>query len=320
MEKHVIVTGGTGVTGNALIRYLLHRNIEVTTIVRPGSRRLALLPENPLLHVVQCQMGELGRLKEELPGGDYQAFFHLAWEGSHGIEKADSRNRMDLQLDNIRFVLEAEELCRAAACSVFLVTGSQAEYGICDCMVDENTPCNPENGYGAAKVCARQMVEILCRQHGIRFIWARLFSVYGPYDGTRSMIDSALLELFKGESPKYTQGFQMWNYLYSMDAARALALLALGNAEDGVYCVASPESLPLREYIKMLHEVVAPDVKPLFGEIPYKNDRMVQLTVDTGKLRHATGFQPEYSFSQGVKAVCDWYRETNGALRNGELL
>ncbi|MDE7062180.1 MAG: NAD-dependent epimerase/dehydratase family protein, partial [Lachnospiraceae bacterium] len=61
MIKKVIVTGGTGVTGNALVKYLLQQKIEVTALVRPGSFRRRFLPEgHPLLTVVDCGLADYG--------------------------------------------------------------------------------------------------------------------------------------------------------------------------------------------------------------------------------------------------------------------
>lgn len=305
MKENALVTGCTGVTGNALVRYLLAQGFCVTAVVRPGSPRRGFLPSHPNLRVVECELGGYQKLREE--PRPYRAFFHLAWDGSRGKEKADLRNHMPLQLGNAGHVLEAVEVCRALGCPVFLATGSQAEYGSGTGVVDETTPCRPENGYGAAKVCAASMASILCQQYGIRFIWARLFSVYGPWDSTHSMIDMAVMQLLNGGSPAYTTGEQMWNYLYSMDAAKALALLAFTEQAKGVYCVASRKSRPLKEYVIELHNVVAPDQRPGLGQLPFAGKSSARMEVNIHRLVEDTGFCEEYSFRQGIAAVQNWY-------------
>lgn len=313
MDGNVLVTGCTGVTGNALVRYLLAQGLSVTAVVRPNSPRHKFLPNHPQLEIVECDLGAYDDLlkRQRIP---YQAFFHLAWDGSRGKEKSDLRNHMPMQLGNAGHVLEAVEACRALDCPVFLATGSQAEYGGGTGTVDETTVCRPENGYGAAKVCAATMASILCRQYGIRFIWARLFSVYGPRDATHSMIDLAVTQLLAGKSPAYTKGEQMWNYLYSFDAAKALALLAFTETAEGVYCVASQKSRPLKDYITDLHEVVAPEVKPRLGELSSGSGNSTRMEVDIQRLAHDTGFYEEYSFRQGVAAVRNWYCTTDKDL------
>lgn len=318
MKGNVLVTGCTGVTGNALVRYLLAQEFCVTAVIRPGSPRREFLPNHPNLKVVECELGAYEKLLEE--PRPYRAFFHLAWDGSRGKEKTDLRNHMPLQLGNAGHVLEAVEVCRALDCPVFLATGSQAEYGSGTGIVDESTPCKPETGYGAAKACAASMASILCRQYGIRFIWARLFSVYGPWDATHSMIDMAVTQLLNGESPAYTAGEQMWNYLYSIDAAKALTLLAFTETVEGVYCVASQKSRPLKEYVAELHGVVAPKQAPGLGRILPGGKNSARMEVNVDRLIKDTGFYEEYSFRQGIAAIRDWYVENGRGAEPQALL
>ena len=88
MIKHVIVTGGIGVTGNALVKYLLQQNIEVTALVRPNSFRRCYLPEeHPLLQVVECGMESYGQNGERLSSKQYDVFRSRYYEtkGNNGV-------------------------------------------------------------------------------------------------------------------------------------------------------------------------------------------------------------------------------------------
>lgn len=302
MLKYVIVTGGTGVTGNALIRYLLGCGIQVAALVRRGSLRTKNLPQALALHIVECDMEEYGCIDRKLAGVNYDAFFHLSWDGSMGKNKVNNRDNMYLQLQNIRYMIDAVELCHRIGCPVFVGTGSQAEYGICGDIISEETRENPENGYGNAKLCAGRMGRIKCAELGIRHIWARLFSVYGPYDGTYSLIDTSIQKLMRGEPVQYTAGEQIWDYLYSYDAARALHLLAEKGAAGEVYCVANGSARPLKTFIREMHTVVAPDIVPQLGAIPYTRGQTMRMEVCTDKIRQL-GFVPEYSFSEGIREI-----------------
>lgn len=302
MLRQVIVTGGTGVTGNALVRHLLEQGIHVTALVRKHSVRTENLPHSELLRLVSCNMEEYEAAYELLAGYQYDAFFHLAWDGSMGKNKVNNRNNMYLQLQNVKYMLDAVELCGRLFCPVFVATGSQAEYGICDEEIREETFENPQNGYGVAKLCAGRMSRIRCRELGIRHIWARLFSIYGPYDGTHSLIDTSIQKLLKGEQPSYTAGEQLWDYLYSEDAARALFLLSQKGEDGETYCVAEGTARPLKEYIENLHEIIAPDSIPQLGALPYGSNQVMQMQVCTDKIRKL-GFKPKYSFTEGIRKI-----------------
>ena len=77
--RHVLVSGGTGVTGGALVRHLLQRKVQVTLLIRPQSPRRHFLPlDNPLLRLVECRLGEYAAAASRIDGQP-EVFFHLAW-------------------------------------------------------------------------------------------------------------------------------------------------------------------------------------------------------------------------------------------------
>lgn len=302
--KNAVITGGTGVTGNALVKYLLQQEIEVTALVRPNSFRRHFLPQNhPRLTVIECGMKNYSSIRESFPDKSYDVFFHLAWDGSTGKKKVGNRNNFKLQNQNVSYALDAVELCHQLHCPVFVMTGSQAEYGCKDVLVTEDMEKRPENGYGIAKLCAEGMTRILCREYGIRQIWPILFSVYGPCDATESLIDTSIRGLLQGRTLPYTKGEQLWDYLYSYDAARALLLLAEYGIDGETYHVASGSVRPLYEYIELMYQIVAPDLKPRLGELAYSNHQAMFLGADISKLKSVTGFQPEYTFEHGIRRI-----------------
>ena len=109
----------------------------------------------------------------------YDVFYHFAWGGTTG----DGRNDCEIQEKNIRYALDAAALAKRFGCSAFVGAGSQAEYGRVEGNLNSQTPAFPENGYGMAKLCAGQMTRLYCRQAGMRHVWTRILSIYGPGDG-----------------------------------------------------------------------------------------------------------------------------------------
>ncbi len=311
MIKQAIVTGGTGVTGNALVRYLLQQNIEVTALVRPGSPRNCYLPKkHELLTIVECGLEDYGSVPDRIQGRYYDAFFHLAWDGSTGKQKVNNRNNFKLQNMNTTYALDAVQLCYEVNCPVFVMTGSQAEYGRKNEIVTEAMEKHPENGYGMAKLCAEGMTRLLCKQYGIRHVWPILFSVYGPYDGTESLIDTSIRRLLCREELSFTKGEQQWDYLYSFDAAKALLLLAEKGRDGECYNVANGITKELRDYVRIIYKVVAPDKSPKFGDIPYAADQVMLLSADISKLKCDTGFTPDYEFETGIRKIMEQVKES----------
>ena len=141
----------------------------------------------------------------------------------------------------------------------------------------------------------------MCAARGIRHIWVRILSVYGPYDAEGSMVMSTVRRLLAGEKVAFTAGEQTWDYLYSRDAARALMAVAERGLDGRVYCLGSGKAHPLREYITTIYEAVFSSTPPVFGEIPYAEGQVMHLCADTEQLRADTGWRPEVSFEEGIR-------------------
>ena len=301
--KKAVITGPTGAVGMALIQCLSDNGIDVVAVVRPGSARADRIKESEHVSVVYCDLKELDKLPSLIEGGA-DVFYHFAWDGTFG----DSRNNMYLQNNNVKYALDAVDAAYELGCNTFIGAGSQAEYGRFEGELNASVPAFPENGYGIAKLCAGQMTRIACQQKGIRHIWTRILSVYGPYDGDKTMVSSTIIKLMNSEKPSCTKGEQMWDYLYSKDAARAFMMLADGGVDGKVYCLGGGTARPLKDYINLIRDAVGNDVEIGFGDIPYSDKQVMHLCADINELTKDTGFTPIYTFEQGIEETVGWWR------------
>jgi len=303
--RKVIITGATGMLGIALIELLLQQRYQILAIINPESKRREGIPKHKNLLVLPCDLGEMTKVSE-IANDTYDIFYHFAWCGTYG----DTRNDMNMQINNVKYTLDAVELAYRLGCKVFLGTGSQAEYGRVgsNIKLGPETPVFPENGYGIAKLCAGQMSRIKCQEYGIKHIWARILSTYGPGDGTHTMVMSGIIKFLNGYKPNYTKGEQLWDYLYCKDAARAFQAAAEKGKDGSVYCIGSGQVRPLREYIEIIRNISDPDAEIGFGEIPYFDKQVMYLCADITNLTNDTGFVPQYSFEQGIRETVEWYK------------
>lgn len=355
----VVITGPTGAIGMALIQQCIQQNIEVLAICHKKSSRISQIPQNPLVSVWELDLDEYAsQVYEEKPFLDlgapatesavpklsvvmeplrekkFDIFIHLAWSGTTGAARNDTR----LQVRNQKHALDAVRLAKALGCHTFIGAGSQAEYGRFEGKLTAQTPTFPENGYGIAKLAAGQLTRILCKQMEMKHIWLRILSVYGPHDGNGSMIMSTLCKLMKGERASFTKGEQMWDYLYSEDAARAILALAEKGVDGKVYPLGGGSARPLREYIEVIADTVQnyvgqngpikystvlgdgrkvqydiTDIKELLeiGAVPYADKQVMHLEADISELKNDTGFEPLTAFEEGMKKTLDFYLRQN---------
>lgn len=313
--NRIIITGPTGAIGMALIEYLNERNIQIIAVVRGDSKRKNQIRESENIVKVECALAEMEELPEKVRTAIKQkewdkeqpidVFYHFAWDGTLG----GSRNDMYLQNRNVAYALNAVDAASELGCKTFIGAGSQAEYGRYEGKLNANTPAFPENGYGIAKLCAGQMTRIQCEKKGLNHIWTRILSVYGPYDGNETMIMSMIRKILKGESASCTKGEQMWDYLYSKDAAKMMYLLGDRGVSGKTYCLGSGTERPLKEYIEIIRDAINPNAMVGFGDIAYSEKQVMYLCADMQELVKDTGYLADYTFEMGIKETIAWYKE-----------
>lgn len=305
--KTAIITGASGMLGQALTRLLVSKKIQVFTVVRPGSSQNSKMFCHNLVTPVECDLTKMSELPQKIDV-TCDAFFHFGWGGTFGA----TRNNLYGQLENVRYTMEAAEAARELGCGVFLGAGSQAEFGrVPDGVkLSGDLAAHPETGYGIAKLCAGQMSRVLCKEAGIRHIWTRILSVYGPGDKDRTMVMSGICAMLEGTAPQYTKGEQIWDYLYCDDAAEAFYLAAEKGRDGAVYCVGSGQERMLRDYITDIRDVVSPEQELRFGEVPYYDKQVMYLCADISQLQKDTGFIPKVSFKEGIRRTVEWRKQS----------
>ena len=210
---------------------------------------------------------------------------------------------MHLQNRNVAYALDAVEAAARMGCHTFVGAGSQAEYGRVGGKLTPDTPTHPETAYGIAKLCAGMMTRERAHQLGLRHVWVRVLSVYGPNDTEQSLIRATVNALRADVAPKLTRGEQLWDYLYSADAAAAFRLLGERGIEGKIYVLGGGKSRPLADYIRELRDVVAPEMPLTFGELPYAEKQVMHLEADISELKADTGWTPKYTFREGIEAL-----------------
>lgn len=297
-----ILTGATGAVGTALADELIRNDVEVLVLTHPGSARNKVIPKHPLVTTLDCGLDQLASCVNDT-GKTWDVLYHFAWAGTTG----SARNDMYMQNLNVRYALDAVDAAVRFGCRLFIGAGSQAEYGRHECKLRPDTPCFPENGYGMAKLCAGQMTRVHAHQLGMEHIWVRIVSIYGPHDSEGSLVMSVIRDLKNGKVPQCTRGEQLWDYLYSGDAAEAFRLLGEKGVDGKTYVLGSGHPRLLSDYIYEIRDVVAPGAKIELGSLPYPVGQVMHLEADIADLQRDTAWSPSESFAAGI-------RQTGGSL------
>jgi len=293
----VIITGATGFIGCALCEEFLKNNDEVVAVVRPDTAKkeklLRLQKEYPegLLQLIELELKELEQLAA-VHHVQADAFYHLAWNGSSGADRED----YEIQMSNIGYTGTAIRAAKACGCASFIGAGSQAEYGVVHGVATEgDTLPNPFMMYGAAKLAAYHMGRLLAKQQEIRFLWPRIYSVYGVGENPGTLVNYVMETLLHGQEPELSPCENMWNFLYITDCCKLLRMLA-GVSEEGIYHIASEDTRPLKEFVCELRDTVAQDMALGFGKKAANPDKTFHLEPEIKRLR----LKQYVTFKEGI--------------------
>jgi nucleoside-diphosphate-sugar epimerase len=321
-----IITGATGFIGTALCGELLNSGWEVVAVIRPGSRKrekleslvqsgaqqaqeqggaqqepgqsdaqqMAVQGARQRLEIVELALEELDTLPQIV--GNADVCYHLAWNGSSGSDRSD----FAMQYSNIAYTGAAIRAAKACGCRKFIGAGSQAEYGVVHGIAKEDvTVPHPFMMYGAAKLAAYQMGQVLADQLDITLVWPRIYSVYGVGENPGTLVSYVIDTLQKGEIPEISPCGNMWNFMDITDCTRALRILGEREETRGIYHIASEDTRLLRDFVEELRDIVSPGSSLHFGARPADPARTFWLEPDVGKLREL-GFACETDFRSGI--------------------
>lgn len=294
----IAITGATSMIGVSIIQALLKRNqtSKIYAIVRCDCNKLNRLPVDNRINIVYCNVDNYSFLSK-LIKEKCDVFYHIAWSLT-----GQSRNRsFDEQAKNIQYTLDAVKAAADLGCELFVGAGSQAEYGLCkDDIISPDSVANPIQAYGIAKYAAGKLAMQQSEQLGMNCVWVRIFSVYGIWEKPTTLIQTTIQQLKNGDSPKLTDGIQLWDYLYSEDAGEAFVLIGEQRPASKIYCLGSGKAFPLRKYILEIQKIVNPSVNLLFGAIPYSPNSIMKLCADISLLTRDTGWKPKTDFVSGI--------------------
>ena len=302
----IIVTGATSMIGVSIIEACLENNASIIyAVVRSNTNRLHRIPKDSRIHIIRCNIDEYENLPKII-NDDCDVFYHIAWSATG----SNRNNDVVEQSKNIEYTLEALKSAKKLNCKKFIGAGSQAEYGKLDIeKISEISPINPVQSYGIAKYAAGKLGLNLAKKLEIDFIWVRIFSVYGPYDKSSTMIASTIQKLMNNEPTSFTLGEQRWDFLYSSDAGNAFYLIGEKSIGNNVYCLGSGEARQLKECIITIGKIVNTNSELGIGKIPYSKEQVMNLCADITKLKSDTGWYPIVTFEDGIKSIIEYINE-----------
>lgn len=304
MLKKVIVTGANGFIGSALCRELSKCEIEVVAIVKSDDSDVSSIYGIEGLQIISCDLKDISKLGNYLDERDFDAFFHLAWVGSSGLNRSDS----NIQLKNVEYTCDAVKICKDLGCKRFIFAASIMEYELISC-IDNNMSTINGSMYSAAKLSADYMARIISESVGVDYIRAVISNVYGPGEKSPRLINSSIRKMLRNEHCSFSPGEQLYDFIYITDAAKAFIAIAENGMTNKTYYIGSLEPKPLKNYLMDLKNLVNPNLDLGLGELPFKGVSLTYEEFERDAIKNDTGFVPEITFTEGIQNTIKWILE-----------
>ena len=325
----LLVTGGAGFVGSALVRQLIDETdstvINVDSLTYAGSLESLADARHHPRHVFErvdiCNRRELDRLfRDHRPG----AVVHLAAEthvdrsiaepspfigtnviGTSNILDAARAYWSDLES-------EAQQTFRLLHVSTDEVYG---DLGPNDPPFTEDTPCAPNSPYAASKAAADHLVRAWHRTYGLPVLITRSCNNYGPWQVAEKLIPLMVCNAVGGRPlPVYGTGGNVREWIHVDDHSRALCRVLEAGAPGRVYNIAGQAGLTNLEVVKAICAILdglAPRAAGSHAEfVRFVSDRPGhdrRYAVDDSRIRGELGWRRRERFDDALEKTVQWY-------------
>ncbi|MDN3652645.1 dTDP-glucose 4,6-dehydratase [Thalassotalea ponticola] len=335
---NILVTGGAGFIGSAVIRHIIHHTndsvLNVDKLTYAGNlESLADVEDSPRYTFSQTDICDASAIEELFAQFQPDVVMHLAAE-SHVDRSIDGpREFIETNIMGTYILLEAARKYwvmldgEKKAKFKFHHISTDEVYGDLEGPEDlftEQTPYAPSSPYSASKASSDHLVRAWIRTFGLPTVVTNCSNNYGPYHFPEKLIPLMILNaLDKKSLPVYGNGQQIRDWLFVEDHARALYLVATkgetgetynigGHNEKANIDVVKTICTLLEEYVPFVSNSAesSPEIKSYADLITYVKDRPghdVRYAIDASKIERELGWTPVESFESGIRKTVEWY-------------
>ena len=318
----IVVTGGMGFIGSNFIRLVLRerRDVEIWNV---DALTYAGNPEN-LADVVgeagvsdryrflHADIADRDAMRAVLAGGGVDAVVNFAAE-SHVDRSIESSG--PFVRTNVNGTQELLDAARAGGVERFLQVSTDEVYGDLgpgDPPFTERTPLAPSSPYSASKAGGDHLVHAYHRTHGMDTVITRCSNNYGPYQFPEKLIPLMIVSAAEGRPlPVYGRGDNVRDWIHVADhCAGVLAALENGRA-GGVYNFGGASEWRNLDVVRRIVAEVGAS-ESLIRFVPDRPGHDRRYAIDFTVAREELGWEPRFTFEDGLRGTVAWYREHRG--------
>lgn len=337
----IIVTGGAGFIGSAVVRHLIahsdHEVVIVDKLTYAGNlESLKEVDDSPRYHFERVDICDAAELRRVFERYRPDKVMHLAAEShvDRSIDGPAEFIRTNI-LGTYTLLETARDYWGTMAPAErdgfrFLHVSTDEVYGDLGESKErftERTPYAPSSPYSASKASSDHLVRAWHRTYGLPTMVTNCSNNYGPYQFPEKLIPLVILNALDGKPlPIYGKGDQVRDWLYVDDHARALCKVITEGEVGETYNIggdAERRNLEVVECICRLLDEMAPDKPPGIERyedlITFVKDRPGhdrRYAIDATRIKNELGWTPTESFETGIRRTVQWYLENRDWCEN----
>lgn len=325
-SKTLLVTGGAGFIGSAVVRQLINNSnynvVNIDKLTYAGNleslKEISANPRYKFEQVDICDKGGMSRVFEQ-----YQpiGILHLAAE-SH-VDRSITGPGEFIQTNIIGTYnllecareyytkLSDKTQFKFVHISTDEVFGSLGDTG----YFSETTSYDPRSPYSSSKASSDLLVRAWYHTYNLPIVITNCTNNYGPYHFPEKLIPLVINNALQGkELPIYGQGNNIRDWLYVEDHAKGIILAYEKGVLGESYCIGGHNERTNLEVVKTICNILdelKPKVNGSYSEqITYVTDRAghdFRYAMDPTKIQTELGWKPEENFDTGIKKTVQWY-------------
>lgn len=306
MQK-AIVTGANGFIGSHVCKELCNENVKVYAVIKDENENIDNIKDLSGISIIYCDLSNITELTEKIKDEDIDVFYHFAWVGSAGDLRCDEKT----QLKNALWTSTALRTADKLGCKKFVNAGSIMEKETYTAVyAQESRPSLPYI-YGAGKLIAHAICKPIANSLNIDLCWAVITNAYGAGEYSPRFVNTTIRKIIAGEPLQFTAATQNYDFIYIDDVAKAFVAIGKYGKPNKEYTIGSGNARPLKEFIIEMQQALAPNVKLVFGDVPFTGVNMPLEAFSTEDIETDCHFKPSISFAVGTKLTMDWLKSLN---------